>query len=242
MFNWLFKYGEVVEGYDVRVINEREARAAAGILFVFGILSLLNAVMLGHGIVTRYFISFFTLDFLIRVINQNYSPSLMLGRFFVQNQTPEYVGAAQKRFAWMLGLILALPMFYLLVIHWQPNPIKLLVCIICLILLFLESAFSICLGCKIYNMIMSSKAKHCPGGVCELKRKEKIQTFSIAQKIILFMTVSLIAYALYAYTYKINNKTHFSKMIVKKLMSKAELERFEELEYQKMMKEFDEED
>ena len=55
-----FAYGEKVEGYDVRVLNEREARAAAGILFAVGILSLLNAVMLNHGVVTRFFISFFT--------------------------------------------------------------------------------------------------------------------------------------------------------------------------------------
>ena len=64
MFKDFFKYGEKVDGYDVRVINEREARAAAGILFVFGILSLTNAVMLYHIVVTRFFISFFTLDFL----------------------------------------------------------------------------------------------------------------------------------------------------------------------------------
>ena len=29
-----FHFGEVVAGYDVRVLNEREARAAAGLLFV----------------------------------------------------------------------------------------------------------------------------------------------------------------------------------------------------------------
>jgi hypothetical protein len=135
MIKEFFKYGEVVKGYDVRVLNEREARAGAGILFAIGILSLTNAVMLSHGVVTRYFIAFFTLDFLIRVINPSYSPSLLMGRFMVQNQEPEYVGALQKRFAWGIGLLLALPMFYLLVINWQPNPIKVFICIICLTLL-----------------------------------------------------------------------------------------------------------
>lgn len=67
MLKDFFSYGEKVEGYDVRVINEREARAGAGILFALGMLSLTNAVMLQHGVVTCYFISFFTLDFLIRV-------------------------------------------------------------------------------------------------------------------------------------------------------------------------------
>ena len=242
MIKDFFTYGEKVEGYDVRVINEREARAAAGILFAIGLLSLTNAVMLSHGVVTRYFISFFTLDFLIRVINPSYSPSMLLGRFFVQNQTPEYVGAAQKRFAWGLGLLLALPMFYLLVIHWQPNPIKVLICIICLLLLLSESAFSICLGCKIYNLVMPAKATHCPGGVCEIKRKEKIQTFNTAQKIIAFSTLITLLVGTYAYMYKLENKTHIGQFVSQAMMSKAELKAQEEREYQKELDAFDDED
>jgi len=109
--------------------------------------------MLGHVVVTKFFISFFTIDFIMRVINPSYSPSMLVGRVFVQNQIPEYVGAAQKRFAWGLGLMLAFPMFYMLVIDPQPNPIKVLICIICLLLLLFEAAFSICLGCKIYNLL-----------------------------------------------------------------------------------------
>jgi hypothetical protein len=239
MFKDFFKYGEEVKGYDVRVINEREARAAAGILFAFGMLSLTNAVMLQHGVVTRYFISFFTLDFIIRVINPNYSPSMLLGRFFVQNQTPEYVGAAQKRFAWGLGLLLALPMFYYLVINWQPNPIKVLICTICLLLLIFESAFSICLGCKIYNLVMPQKASHCPGGVCEIKKKEKIQTFNLAQKIIFFITILVIASGIYNYMYKLENKTHIGTLVSEKMMSDADRKAFEEAEYLKELADFD---
>ena len=242
MFKDFFKYGEEVPGYDVRVINEREARAAAGILFAFGMLSLTNAVMLHHGVVTRYFISFFTLDFIIRVINPNYSPSMLLGRFFVQNQTPEYVGAAQKRFAWGLGLLLALPMFYYLVINWQPNPIKVLICGICLLLLIFESAFSICLGCKIYNLVMPQKASHCPGGVCEIKRKEKIQTFNTAQKIIFLLTLAVVSSGLYAYMYKLENKTHIGQIVSEKMMSEAELKAKEEAAYLKELEEFESED
>ena len=242
MLKDFFSYGEKVEGYDVRVINEREARAAAGILFALGMLSLTNAVMLHHGVVTRYFISFFTLDFLIRVINPSYSPSLLLGRFFVQNQTPEYVGAAQKRFAWGLGLLLALPMFYMLVIHWQPNPIKVLICSICLALLFFESAFSICLGCMIYNLVMPKKATHCPGGVCEIKRKEKIQTFNTTQKFIFGITLVTLISGLYSYTYNLENKTHISKMLAEKMMSEKELKALEEQRYQQELAAFDDDD
>ena len=40
------RFGEVVEGYAVPVLNEREIRAAAGILFVFTFLSLLLILLL----------------------------------------------------------------------------------------------------------------------------------------------------------------------------------------------------
>jgi hypothetical protein len=239
MFKDFFKYGEEVAGYDVRVINEREARAAAGILFAFGLLSLTNAVMLQHGVVTKYFISFFTLDFIIRVINPSYSPSMLLGRFFVQNQTPEYVGAMQKRFAWGLGLLLALPMFYYLVINWQPNPLKVLICCICLLLLIFESAFSICLGCKIYNLVMPQKASHCPGGVCEIKKKEKIQTFNGVQKFIFLMTLIVIVTGIYNYMYKLENKTHIGTLVSEKMMSDEDRKVLEEAAYLKELADFE---
>jgi len=237
-----FSYGEKVPGYDVRVVNEREARAGAGILFAIGMISLMNAVMLGNGIVTRFFISFFTLDFLIRVINPSYSPSLLLGRFFVQNQKPEYVGAAQKRFAWGLGLLLAIPMFYLLVIHWQPNPIKVLICVICLTLLFLESAFSICLGCKIYGWVMSKKATHCPGGICEMRIKEPIQRFNPVQATIVGLTFIALITGIWQYSYKLDNKTHIGQVVSELMMSEAAKKARDEAAWAKEAAEFDEDD
>lgn len=237
-----FQYGEKVPGYDVLVLNEREARAGAGILFAIGLLSLTNAVMLGHGVVTRYFIAFFTLDFLIRVINPAYSPSLLMGRFFVRNQEPEYVGAAQKRFAWTIGLILALPMFYLLVIHWQPNPIKVFICIICLLLLIMESAFSFCFGCMIFNLVKKEKATNCPGGACEIKTKDRVQRFDMTQKIIVSLAFFALIYGAFAYMYKLENKTHIGKLVSEKMMSEAELQAREEAEYQKELAEFEKDD
>jgi len=232
-----FQYGEKVDGYEVFVLNEREARAGAGILFLIGLLSLVNAVALGHIIVTKVFISFFTLDFFMRVIQPRYSPSLLLGRFFVQNQRPEYVGATQKRFAWGIGLLLAIPMFYLLVIDFQPNPIKVLVCILCLMLLFLESAFSICLGCKLFGLFKKDPVTHCPGGVCEIRTKEPIQQFDLAQKIITIIVIFAFSFGLYSYFTKVESKTFLSTKIKIMMMSQAELEAYEE---EKMQREFDE--
>jgi len=231
-----FQYGEKVEGYDVLVLNEREARAGAGILFLIGILSLVNAVALGHVIVTKVFISFFTLDFLMRVVQPRYSPSLLLGRVFVQNQRPEYVGATQKRFAWGIGLMLAIPMFYLLVIDFQPNPIKVLVCIICLALLFFESAFSICLGCKIYGIFKKDPVTHCPGGICEVRTKDAIQTFNLAQKFITLSVVVALSFGMYSYFTKVESKTMLAKKVKHMMMSDAERQAFAEA---KAEREFD---
>ena len=242
MFSKFFEYGERVEGYDKPVLNEREARAAAGILFAIGLLSLTNAVMLHHGVVTRFFISFFTLDFLIRVINPRYSPSLLLGRFFVQNQTPEYVGAAQKRFAWGIGLLLALPMFYLLVIHWQPNPIKVFICIVCLVLLLMESAFSICLGCKIYNFVMPEPATNCPGGVCEMRTKEPIQRFDKVQGGILVVTMFTLFLGAYGYFYTLENKTHIGKVVSEAMLSDSAFKALQERRYQQELDAFEADD
>lgn len=232
-----FQYGESVENYDILVLNEREARAAAGILFAVGLLSLMNAVALGHVIVTKTFISFFTLDFLIRVIQPRYAPSLLLGRFFVQNQRPEYVGAIQKRFAWGIGLMLALPMFYTLVIDFQPTPIKVLICILCLVLLFLESAFSICLGCKLFELFKKDPVTHCPGGVCEISTKDPVQRFNMGQKVITLVTVLAFSFGLYNYFTKVESKTFLAKKIKLMMMSQAELEAWEETQ---MQREFDE--
>lgn len=219
-----FHYGEKVPGYEIPVLNEREARAAAAILFVGAFLGLSNGVMLHTMVFSQYFVTFFAIDFTLRIIQPRYAPSLMLGRFFVQNQKPEYVGAIQKRFAWSLGFVLAWPMFYYLVIDPQPNPLKVLVCLICMALLFFEAAFSICLGCKIFEWIKRKDPKYCPGGVCEMKIKEPIQTFSLAQKIILIATIFAMLYGTYAYFTKLPDRTIFVKKMKTLMMSQQELD------------------
>ena len=237
--NDFFAYGEKVAGYDVRVLNEREARAAAAILFVGAFLGLANGVMLGTAVFSEYFVTFFAIDFTIRIIQPRYSPSLLLGRFFVQNQTPEYVGATQKRFAWAIGMVIAWPMFYYLVIDFQPNPIKVLVCLICMALLFFEAAFSVCLGCKIFNLIKKEKATHCPGGVCEMRIKEPIQKFSPIQAGIVILTTLIMFYGIYAYFTKLPDRTALTKKIKVLMMSDAQLKRIEDA---KADAEFDKED
>ena len=237
--NSLFTYGEKVEGYEVRVLNEREARAGAGILFVGAFIGLTNGVMLQTAMFSKYFVTFFMIDFMLRVINPRYSPSLLLGRLFVRNQIPEYVGAQQKRFAWMLGLMLAIPMFYYLVIDFQPNPLKIVGCLVCMFLLFFESVFSICFGCKIFNLIKKEKATHCPGGVCELQTKEPVQKFSVTQGVIVSLTLFAIIYGTYAYMTKLETKTVFIKKMTTLFLSQEALDK---IAYQKELESFENDD
>ena len=155
----LIQFGEHVQGYDIPVLNEREIRAAAGILFLATYTSMMYILFNGNFILIKYVITLFLLDFLIRVcINPKFSPTLILGRLIVRNQVPEYVGAQQKKFAWIIGVILSAIMFVFFVIVNAFSPIIGLICLICLAFLFFESVFGICLGCKFYPIFHKTKA------------------------------------------------------------------------------------
>ena len=202
----IFDFGEIVEGYDVKVLNEREARAGAGILFFVAFISFINCMVTKNILITQIFIGVFLVEFIIRVlINPKYAPSLILGRFIVNNQVPEYVGAAQKRFAWGIGLVLAIFLFGLTTIFPSSAPIGDeslhnaligLSCMTCLVLLYFETAFGICLGCKIYNKFNQGEAQYCPGGVCEKQDRHECQKISKSQIIVLvvFLVVFMVIY------------------------------------------------
>ncbi len=197
--NKLINFGETVEGYNIPVLNEREIRAAAGLLFLMMFISILKVIFQGDFLLLKYASTIFLTDILIRVfINPKFSPSLIIGRLIVRNQVPEYVGAKQKKFAWIIGVVLATTIFIHLVIVNAYSPITGLICFICLIFLFFETAFGICLGCKFYSIFYKEKAQYCPGEVCDIKSKQDIQRISGLQLVIvlgfiayIFLTVSL---------------------------------------------------
>jgi len=190
----LIKFGEEVEGYNIPVLNEREIRAAAGILFLATFLALMFILFKGNFIPIKYVIIIFLTDFIIRVfINPRYSPSLILGRLIVRNQTPEYVGAAQKKFAWIIGVALAAAMFVFFIIVNAYSAITGIICLICLIFLFFESAFGICLGCMLYPLFFKNKVQYCPGEVCDVKNKQEIQKTSGVQFLVLLAFIAFVA-------------------------------------------------
>ena len=94
----------------------------------------------------------------------------------VHRQVAEYVGAKQKRFAWSIGLGLALFLFVLTTVFTPNigeeslhNVLIGLSCISCLTLLYFEAVFGICIGCALYNKLHKDKAQYCAGSVCEEK-------------------------------------------------------------------------
>ena len=187
------QFGETVPGYTIPVLNEREIRASAGILFLGVFIALMLIIFKGNFVPIKYIISSFLIDFIIRVfINPKYAPFLILGRLIVSNQTPEYVGAAQKKFAWIIGVILASIMFILMVVLNTYSPISGIICLICLIFLFFESAFGICLGCLFYKWFYKEKAQYCPGEICDTKAKHDIQKTSWVQIIIILIFIAAI--------------------------------------------------
>jgi hypothetical protein len=187
MTSSIFQFGQRLPEYQVPVLNERAVRAAAGMLFFFAFIAFMNAWLVGNYQPTRVFVLVFLLDFTLRLfVNPRYAPSLIIGQWVVRKQQAEWVGAPQKRFAWAIGFMLALAMLYLMVIHQVIGPINMIVCSTCLLLLFFEAAFGICVGCKLYNAFNKEAAQLCPGGSCELAPAQRSRT-SLSQIIVVLL-------------------------------------------------------
>ncbi len=231
--SFLLEYGEKVPGYDVTVVNEREARAAAGILFALGMMVIFVGIGYGHIIVARVYLAFLFLDFTARMISPKYSPSLLLGKFVVSNQKPEYVGGLQKRFAWTLGWLISLPMLDWFVLHWDITFYKVLICVLCLTLMFLESAWAICVGCMIYKLIIREDPTYCPGGTCEIRIKEPIQMFNPMQKIIAVLAVIGLMVGVYLFLAKTESKTFFGQFLHEHILTKEQLKKEQDEKFQK---------
>ena len=189
----IFQFGEIRPEYPVAVLNERTVRDAAGILFFFAFISFMNAWLMGNFFPTKVFVSAFLIEFTIRIfINPKYAPVMILAQWLVKGQQPEYSGAPQKRFAWAIGFVLALIMFYLIVLKSVVGPINILVCAACLTLMFFETSFGICIGCKIYNLFNKAQAQLCPGNSCDIN-VEKQNNINKNQLVVLVLFIVAVA-------------------------------------------------
>ena len=136
------------------LVNEREVRAAAGITLAIGAVAFSYAYFAKQYILLQAAASLFSLEFLLRVtIGIRHSPVGMAARAMTTGQPPEWVSAKPKRFAWTLGLVMAGAMAVITnsgVRGYLPRTI----CLICLTLMWMESALGLCVGCRIYGLLL----------------------------------------------------------------------------------------
>lgn len=175
-----FSFGEYVDGISYKVLNEREVRATAGLLFLTIFVTLIAAVFFKKYAPIPYVSGFIVLNFAISVfINPKYAPANALARLIVIKQEPIYIGAIQKRFAWSLGLVLSAIVFFLS-IPLQSDPTIFesvcMLCLLCMLLMFIETAFGICVGCQLYFLSIKTKLMkqpevkpNCMGNSCEVQ-------------------------------------------------------------------------
>jgi Domain of unknown function (DUF4395) len=84
------------------VVNERAVRATAGIVMVLAAVAIAIAYFDKNYTPIRIIAILVAADYALRQVTglTPLSPIGTLGTFLVRNQTPEWVGATQKRFAW----------------------------------------------------------------------------------------------------------------------------------------------
>jgi hypothetical protein len=155
-------------------VDERQVRAAAGLTMAIGAVAFSYAYFAKQYAPLQVVASLFFLEFLIRVTaGIRYSPIGLIARAMTLGQPPEWVSAKPKRFAWTLGVAMALAMTIITnsgIRGYLPRTI----CLICLILMWLESALGLCLGCKIYGLLLrrgwipiDPEVEVCADGACE---------------------------------------------------------------------------
>ena len=156
------------------VVNENDARAAAGLTMVTGAVAFSYAYFDKQYIPLQVAASLFFVEFLIRVtLGLRYSPFGVVARAMTLSRAPQWVSATPKRFAWTLGLAMAFAMTVITnsgIRGYLPRTI----CLICLTLMWLESVLGLCVGCKIYGLLalrgwvaVGDGDESCADGYCE---------------------------------------------------------------------------
>jgi hypothetical protein len=134
-------------------VNENEVRAAAGLTMLVGAVAFAYAYFDRQYLPLQAVASLFCLEFLVRVtVGLRYSPAGVVARALTFDQSPQWVSAAPKRFAWTLGLAMTAAMTVITnsgIRGLLPRTI----CLICLALMWLESVLGLCLGCKIHGLL-----------------------------------------------------------------------------------------
>lgn len=175
-------YGQRISGIEVdgrelqaAVFNEREVRASAGLLMMLGTVVFFIALLDKNYIPLRVTAAYFLFEFTIRItVGLHRTPSGLIARLLTRAYPPEWVSAKPKRFAWTFAAAIALTMTVITnvgITGYIPRTF----CLICIVLLWLESVLGFCAGCWMYSLLVrrgwastDPAFEVCAGGVCEI--------------------------------------------------------------------------
>ena len=156
-------------------VNEHQARAAAGITMALGAVAFVYANFEKLFWPIRTVSAFFFVDFLVRVTaGLERSPSGFVAGWMARRRAPQWVSVKPKRFAWTMGLAMALAMTVITNsgIH---GPLPRTICLICLALMWMEAVLGLCLGCEIYGVMVrrgwrapDDAFEICANGACDV--------------------------------------------------------------------------
>jgi hypothetical protein len=157
------------------VINENEARAAAGVTMLIGAVAFSYAYFERRYLPLQVVAVFFFVEFALRLsAGLTRSPVGLLAGWLTRRERPYWVSAKPKRFAWTLGLAMSGAMAVITNIGirgWLPRT----VCLLCLALMWLESVLGLCLGCELHGLLgrrgwagRDEGFEICPHGACEV--------------------------------------------------------------------------
>ncbi|WOQ69604.1 DUF4395 domain-containing protein [Microbacterium limosum] len=172
--------GQWVAGLDVPVVNERAVRASAGILFLGGFSAWLWSVSTGDLQPMRIFGMAFAIEMMLRLfVGTAFTPTLVLGTLITRPQRPEWVESRSKLLAWRLGFGMSLAGCFSLGWLGLPAIIAQVICGMCLLLLYLEAVFGICVGCVLGQRFARRKPQLCAGDTCTYTPPAKGEQHSI---------------------------------------------------------------
>jgi len=178
-------FGETMQGIDVdgrplraAVFDEHAVRAAAGLTMALGAVAFAYASLAKVYAPIQAVTVLFFAEFALRLVGGlRLSPLGRLARVLVRRHEPEWVSAKPKRFAWTLGLVMALAMAVITNAGIR-GALPLTICLLCLALMWLEAVLGLCLGCEIHRLLVrrgwatkDDAFERCAGGACAMEQR-----------------------------------------------------------------------
>lgn len=157
------------------VVNEHAVRAAAGLTLVIAAVAFSIAFFDRKYVPLQVASCVLFIEFLVRLTaGLQHSPVGIIALRLTRRRPPDWVSLKPKLFAWKLGLTLSGSMVIITNIGIR-GLLPRTICIICMVLMWMESVLGLCLGCEIYARLVrrgwiakDPEIERCANGVCQM--------------------------------------------------------------------------